>query len=132
MHNIKDLRKNLDKYNKKFSDRNFEFNINKFKSLDNENRKDFYNYVNSKVFFHPFNMHICKSKKMLDTYYKTLFSWLEKCETFFSKKKLDGYDLTRIYAFLAERYLSYWFKKNSNYILWPMKFHDITNDNKNF
>ena len=39
MHNIKDLRKNLDKYNKKFSDRNFEFNINKFKSLDNENRK---------------------------------------------------------------------------------------------
>ena len=39
MHNIKDLRKNLDKYNKKFLDRNFEFNINKFKSLDNENRK---------------------------------------------------------------------------------------------
>ena len=39
MHNIKDLRKNLDKYNKKFLDRNFEFNINKFESLDNENRK---------------------------------------------------------------------------------------------
>ena len=39
MHNIKDLRKNLDKYNKKFLDRNFEFNISKFESLDNENRK---------------------------------------------------------------------------------------------
>ena len=39
MHNIKDLRKNLDKYNKKFLNRNFEFNINKFESLDNENRK---------------------------------------------------------------------------------------------
>ena len=39
MHNIKDLRKNLDKYNKKFLDRNFEFNINKFESLDNKNRK---------------------------------------------------------------------------------------------
>ena len=39
MHNIKDLRKNLEKYNKKFLDRNFEFNINKFESLDNENRK---------------------------------------------------------------------------------------------
>ncbi len=39
MHNIKDLRKNLDKYNKKFLDRNFNFNINKFESLDNENRK---------------------------------------------------------------------------------------------
>ena len=39
MHNIKDLRKNLDKYNKKFLDRNFKFNISKFESLDNENRK---------------------------------------------------------------------------------------------
>ena len=39
MHNIKDLRKNLDKYNKKFLNRNFEFNINKFERLDNENRK---------------------------------------------------------------------------------------------
>jgi len=39
MHNIKDLRKNLEKYNKKFLDRNFNFNINKFESLDNENRK---------------------------------------------------------------------------------------------
>ena len=39
MHNIKDLRKNLEKYKKKFSDRNFELNINKFESLDNENRK---------------------------------------------------------------------------------------------
>ena len=39
MHNIKDLRKNLEKYNKKFLDRNFNFDINKFESLDNENRK---------------------------------------------------------------------------------------------
>ena len=39
MHNIKDLRKNLEKYNKKFLDRNFNFNINIFESLDNENRK---------------------------------------------------------------------------------------------
>ena len=32
--------------------------------LDNENRKDFYDYVNRKVYFHPFNMFICKSKEM--------------------------------------------------------------------
>ena len=39
MHSIKDLRKNLEKYKKKLLDRNFEFKIDKFESLDNENRK---------------------------------------------------------------------------------------------
>ena len=39
MHDIKDLRKNLDKYKKKLLDRNFDFDINAFEILDNENRK---------------------------------------------------------------------------------------------
>ena len=39
MHNIKDLRKNLDFYQKKFSERNFKFNLEIFKSLDDTNRK---------------------------------------------------------------------------------------------
>ncbi len=39
MHDIKDLRKNLDKYKKKLLDRNFNFDINAFEILDNENRK---------------------------------------------------------------------------------------------
>jgi len=38
MHNIKDLRKNLDNYKKKFSDRNLEFDITKFNKLDEINR----------------------------------------------------------------------------------------------
>ena len=72
-----------------------------------------------------------RSKKLINSYYKTVFQWLDKCEKFIGFD-LEGYNKARMYAFLAERYLSYWFKKNSNYILWPMKFHDITNDNKNF
>ena len=39
MHNIKDLRKNLNLYKKKLSDRNFEFKIELFQSLDQNNRK---------------------------------------------------------------------------------------------
>ena len=35
----------------------------------------------------------------------------EKCENVFGFNKLEGYETTRIYAYLAERYLSYWFKK---------------------
>ena len=39
MHNIKDLRKNLKKFKKKFLDRNFNFKSDLFETLDNENRK---------------------------------------------------------------------------------------------
>ena len=39
MHNIKDLRNNLENFKKKLLDRNFEFQINLFKNLDDENRK---------------------------------------------------------------------------------------------
>ncbi len=39
MHNIKDLRKNLDTFKKKLKDRNLEFDVDKFKKLDELNRK---------------------------------------------------------------------------------------------
>ena len=39
MHNIKDLRKDLIKFKKKLSDRNFDLSIDLFKSLDEDNRK---------------------------------------------------------------------------------------------
>ena len=96
--------------------------------LDNENREDFYNYVNNKVYFHPFNMFICRSKNMINLYYQTLFAWLDKCETLFSEKNLHGYDLTRIYAFLAERFTSYWFTKNARYKIMNISFYDLRND----
>ena len=47
----------------------------------------------------------------------------------FKDFNLDTYGKKRIYGFLAERYLSYWFKKNSNSITWPIHFEDITNQN---
>ena len=39
MHNIKELRKNIDFFKKKLSDRNFDLNIDLFNELDNINRK---------------------------------------------------------------------------------------------
>ena len=56
----------------------------------------------------------------------------QKCETLFGFDPNRSYSRIRVYAFLSERYLSYWFKKNSNYIECPMNFHDITNDKINF
>ena len=96
--------------------------------LDKENKDHFRTFVNTNYEFNPQNMFICRSKKILTSYYETLFPWLEKCEELFGFDKLKGYDLTRIYGFLAERFLSYWFQKNTKYITLPITFYDIRND----
>ena len=44
MHNIKNLRKNLEKFKKKLKDRNLDFDIDKFNNLDELNRK----FINDK------------------------------------------------------------------------------------
>ena len=49
---------------------------------------------------------------IIDDWFKSLFVWLEKCEEEFKQEDLIGYDTGRLYAYLAERYLSYWFNHN--------------------
>tara|TARA_Y200000002_G_C22670037_1_gene659635 strand:+ start:927 stop:1754 length:828 start_codon:yes stop_codon:yes gene_type:complete len=93
--------------------------------LNIENRSSFRKFVNEEVSFNPHNMFICKSKKLLESYYKEIFPWLENCEKLFGFDKLKGYGLTRIYGFLAERFMSYWFKKNGYCKELPILFHDI-------
>ena len=103
---------------------------NAIKLLDNENRDDFSKFVNSEVSFNPHNMFICKSKIKLKKYYDDLFPWLEKCEKLFGFGNLESYGKTRIYGFLAERFMSYWFKKNTKYAIMPIIFYDIRKDLK--
>ena len=93
--------------------------------LNKENKDDFRNFVNNEVSFNPHNMFICKSKTLLNSYYNEIFPWLEKCEKLFGFGELKGYGLTRIYGFLAERFMSYWFKKNAKFKEIPILFHDI-------
>ena len=57
-----------------------------------------------------------------------VFNWLERCEKIFGFN-LRGYNKIRIYTYLAERFLPYWFKKYTNYLEWPVVYCDI---NKNF
>ena len=98
--------------------------------LDTKNKLDFDNYMENNFYFHPHNMFICKSKKLLLDYYETIFPWLEKCEDIFGFENLKGYDLTRIYGFLAERFLSYWFTRNAKFKTMNISFYDINNDFK--
>ena len=96
--------------------------------LDLENKSDFNYFVNSEVSFNPHNMFICKSGKILKKYYESVFPWLEKCEKIFGFN-LDGYSRKRIYGFLAERYMSYWFKKNTKFTTLPITVSDISSFN---
>ena len=73
-------------------------------------------------------MFICKSKKKLKSYYEDLFPWLEKCEKLFGFKNLQGFSKIRIYTFLAERFMPYWFRKNSKSTTMPIIFYDIRKD----
>lgn len=93
--------------------------------LESNDRKDFEEFVNSQVSFNPHNMFICRSKKILIDYYETVFPWLERCEKEFGFN-LDSYGLKRIYGFLAERFLSFWFQKKSEYCTLPIIFKDIS------
>ena len=98
------------------------------KLLDRDNREDFTRFVETQCSFNPENMFICKSKKILIKYYENIFPWLEKCEKTFGFEGLSSYGQTRIYGFLAERFMSYWFQKNTKYKTMPIIFYDIRKD----
>ena len=93
--------------------------------LDLKEKKGFDHFVNTEISFNPHNMFICKNKDILFSYYNSLFPWLERCEKIFGFEKKNVYGLKRIYAFLAERYMPYWFKKYTKYTLLPIHFKDI-------
>jgi len=86
--------------------------------LSDEDRDEFRTYVNNNVSFNPHIMFVAKVS-IAEKWFSSLFPWLFKCEKIFGFKTLHGYDSQRLYAYLAERYLSFWFKKYSKYIEWP-------------
>ena len=71
--------------------------------LDDDNKNDFYNFVNTKTSFSPANMFICRNKEKIYNFFEVLFPWLSKCEELFGFD-LKGYGKIRIYAFLCERF----------------------------
>ena len=94
--------------------------------LDDKNRDEFRNFVNTNNSFNPYNMFVCRSKEILLNYYESIFPWLESCESIFGLNIENEYGKKRIYGFLAERYLSFWFNKYYKTLNWPIIFNDIT------
>ena len=95
--------------------------------LDDKNRDAFRNYIYKNSSYNQGNMFITNSYEIMNEYYKTIFNWLEKCENVFGFD-LHGYGNQRIYGFLAERFLPYWFNQNCKVLEWPIIFHDLKNE----
>ncbi len=98
--------------------------------LNENDREDFRKFVNTNKSYNQGNMFICKSKELIIKYYETIFSWLNECEKIFGFD-LDGYGKIRIYGFLAERFLPFWFNKYSKCLEWPIVFNDLREENLN-
>ena len=82
--------------------------------IEEKDRNEFKKFVNEKNYFNPHIMFISRVN-IANKWFAALFPWLERCEKKFGFGGLNGYDTTRIYAYLAERYLSFWFKKYTKY-----------------
>ena len=87
--------------------------------LNDDDREEFKKYVNNRICFNPHIMFITKAH-IADKWFSSLFPWLFRCEKIFGFDNLKGYDTQRLYAYLAERYLSFWFKKYTKFIEWPV------------
>ena len=93
--------------------------------LDESEREDFRNFSKTRASYNRQNIFICRSKKLMNNYFQSIFPWLERCEKIFGFD-LHGYGETRIYGFLAERYMAYWFNKYSKPLSWPIFFFDTS------
>jgi len=92
--------------------------------LPEKDRKEFSHYVSNEVSINQGNMFVSNSSKIINLYFSEVFSWLENCEKVFGFD-FKGYRKIRMYTYLAERFLPYWFKKYTKYLEWPVVYCDI-------
>jgi len=93
--------------------------------LPEKDKKDFIDYVSTKTWLIGHCIFISKNKKIMDRFYNDLFSWLSNCEKIFGFES-NNYDTKRIYSFLTERYMPFWFEKYAKVLTWPWVFFDIS------
>jgi len=91
--------------------------------MPNKYQNEFKKYLNGHALY-PYNMFICKNYKILNKFYDEIFPWLFKCEKIFQNFDLKGYNRIRMYGFLAERFMPFWFLKNFNTTTCPITFFE--------
>ena len=103
----------------------YEGNLDKALDLiDKKEKTEFIKYLNDNTSANFWNLFCCNSTTLLNNWYESVFTWLFKCEEIFGFENLKGYETGRMYAYLAERYLPYWFKKYSKTRTWPTYYYN--------
>ena len=92
--------------------------------LPDEDRDDFKHFTRTETSFSRGNMFISNSHNIIDSYFSYIFKWLKDCENIFGFD-LKGYGQVRMYTFIAERFLPFWFQKYTKFLEWPVVYHDI-------
>ena len=92
--------------------------------VEQDDREDFLNFVNNSISYNPHIMFIARPE-ITNKWFNVLFPWLLRCEKEFGFENLKGYDTQRLYAYLAERYLSFWFKKYTKVKTCPWVFYNV-------
>ena len=92
--------------------------------LPDKDRDEFNYFTENETSYAEGNMFISNSEKIINSYFEEVFAWLNKCEKVFGFN-LEGYNKIRMYTFLAERFLPYWFKKYTKYLECPVFYCDI-------
>lgn len=90
-----------------------------------KDKNDFINYITSNNMLPGHCIFFSKNNELINSFYTDLFKWLFECEKIFGFE-LKGYDTQRIYSFLTERYMPFWFNKYSKVKYWPWVYCDIT------
>ena len=93
--------------------------------MHERDRNEFYEYLNKSCFYNPHIMFISKPE-IINRWFNDLFTWLFKCEKIFGFDNLSGYDTGRLYAYLSERYLSFWFNEFYKVKSCPWIFFDTS------
>ena len=88
--------------------------------MNDRDKNDFRNFMNNNYKYNPHIMFI-STPEIANSWFESLFTWLFKCEDIFKFEDLKGYETERLYAYLSERYLSFWFNKYSKVLPWPWR-----------
>ena len=93
--------------------------------MPEKDKKDFLDYISKNDMLSGHCIFMSNKPRIINNFYSDLFSWLFKCEDIFGFD-LEEYGTQRIYSFLTERYMPFWFNKYSKVKYWPWVYCDIT------
>ena len=96
--------------------------------LPDSDRYDFLEFLKSRTHLSAHGMYISKVK-IINQYSNLIFDWFLKCENIINKNNnLPLIKNSRIFQYINERFLDYWFSKYHKVLRWPMIMY---NENKN-